>query len=170
MSKNSINTALVQWYGTPLSRQDAQTLAHTAGQRLDRWSSRGKVSFAAIMMQTIADWWLNNANTLCLTRGIHYATSKRKLACYHLIVGQLLMSCKMQMAFDYLDMGLRHADGLINATDYFTLYNRHEELRFLPLFTTRQRPHDLAELLNESRVIRKLAPRSGYSIPKSRHD
>lgn len=143
-------------------------MARFARQRLDRQAGYDDVSFAAIMMQTVADWWLDNTGTLCLTQGIHYATSRRKMALYHLIVGQLLMSCKLRMALDYLDMGLRHADGLINSADYFNLYNRHEELRFLPLFTTRQKPHNLPELLNESRVIRRLAPNSRYSIPRNR--
>lgn len=117
-------------------------------------------------MQTISDWWLDANNTICPSRGMHYATSQRKMALYHLIVGQLLMSCKMKSALDYLDMGLRYADGLISASDYFTVYNRHEELRYLAVSDKRQKAHDLPKLLNESRVIRKLTQNNQYSIPK----
>lgn len=91
------------------------------------------------------------------------------MALYHLIVGQLLMSCKMQNALDYLDIGLRYADGLIDAGDYFMLYNRHTELRYLRLLPTRQPAHDLPELLNESRVIRKLSRHHTYTLPNIRN-
>ena len=156
----------VQWYATPLTGATAAILAQTAKQRLDQRGKYGYASFTGIMMQTIADWWLDSTDTLCTTRGIHYANSKRKMALYHLIVGQLLMSCKIQAALDYLDMGLRYADGLINSDDYFTLYNRHEELRYLSLSASRQKPYDLSELLNESRVIRKLTQNNRFSMPK----
>lgn len=156
---------LVRWYAQPLSGQSAEKIAYRARQHLDKQGQNGYASFTGIMLQTIADWWLDTNNVICPVRGIHYANTKRKLALYHLIIGQLLISCKMQNAMDYLDMGLRHADGLINASDYFTLYNRHEELRYLALSSTRQQAYDLPVLLNESRVIRKLTQNNQYSIP-----
>jgi len=160
------NTLLVQWYATPLSREAAEKLALSAKYRVDKSAKSANTSFAGIMMQTIADWWLDTESTMCPSRGIHYADTKRKMALYHLMVGQLLMSSKMNMALDYLDMGLRYADGLIRGSDYFTLYNRHEELRYLSLSDKRQKPYDLPELLNESRVIRKLTQNNQYSIPR----
>ena len=164
MDTISLKNLLLHWYGKPLSPQEAQQLADLARQRLEKRARSGKTEFCTIMLQTIADWWLDETNSVCLSRGMHYATTQRKMALYHLIAGQLLMSCKMTMALDYLDMGLRHADGLISAEAYFSLYNRHEELRFLTLYTTRQQAHDLPALLNASRVMRKLAPHRLYSI------
>ncbi len=161
-----INNLLLQWYGDPLSRLSAEQLTRDAMHRLDKFSRIASNSFVSIMMQMIADWWLDEGNSQFPTRGMHYADTRRKLALYHLIAGQLLMSCKLQSAMDYLDMGLRHADGLISSDSYFTVYNRHEELRFLKLSSTRQNPRNLVELLNESRVMRKLAPNSRYSIPR----
>lgn len=145
--------------GLQKSGRNRQNTDWTIGQS-------GCASFAGIMLQTISDWWLDSDNTMYPSRGIHYADTKRKMALYHLIIGQLLMSCKMNTALDYLDMGLRYADGLIRANDYFTLYNRHEELRYLTLSDKRQQPHNLSALLNESRVIRKLTQNNQYSIPK----
>ena len=168
MSNHSIATLLVQWYATPLSGQAAEAVARRARQRLERKGQQARSSFSAVMLQTIPDWWLDSGNVDCPTRGMHYANSKRKMALYHLIVGQLLLSCKLQPAMDYLDMGLRHADGLIKPDDYFTLYNRHEELRYLPLSTRRQKAYDLSALLNESRVIRKLTHNSQYSLPTNK--
>jgi len=163
-----INSLLVHWYAVPHSAQAAVELATVARARQDRAGRFGAASFMGIMQQTIADWWLESDSPMCAIRGIHYADSKRKMALYHLIVGQLLMSCKLNMAMDYLDMGLRYADGLITASDYFTLYNRHTELRYLSLSDKRQRSFDLPELLNESRVIRKLTQHNQYSIPKNK--
>ncbi len=160
-----IASLLVQWFAAPLSAPAAEAIARHARQRLERLGQQGCASFSGIMQQTIADWWLDAGNTICPTRGIHYASSKRKLALYHLIVGQLLISCKLQPAMDYLDMGLRHADGLIKPGEYFTLYNRHEELRYLTLTTSRQQGYDLPALLNESRVIRRLTHDKQYSRP-----
>lgn len=168
MEKFSIINLLLDWHGNPMTHVEARQLAALAGKRLEKQAIAGKTPFSAIMLQTIADWWLDETNSVCLNRGMHYANTQRKMALYHLVVGQLLMSCKMAMALDYLDMGLRHADGLISAEAYFNLYNRHDELRFLPLFTTRQKPHDLPSLLNESRVMRKLAPHRLYSIPHNK--
>lgn len=165
MSENPINQLLLQWYGNPLSLQIAEQLARDARHRMQRHSIFALTSYIGIMQQMVADWWLDDASYLPTNRGLHYSDSRRKLALYHLIAGQLLISCKLQPAMDYLDMGLRHADGLIGSESYFALYNRHEELRFLKLSAVRQAPHILSELLNESRVMRKLAPKSRYSIP-----
>lgn len=165
MSNYPISTLLGAWHAAPLSGPAAKALARRARQRQDRQGQYGYASFSGIMLQTVADWWLDAGNAVCPTCGMHYANSKRKMALYHLIVGQLLISCKLQPAMDYLDMGLRHADGLINPADYFRLYNRHEELRYLPLSSTRQRAYDLPALLNESRIIRKLTRPNQYSIP-----
>lgn len=166
MNQRPAKSLLVQWYAVPLSLQMAEELSQSAKYRLDKSGQSGYASFTGIMLQTIADWWLDADNTMCPSRGIHYANSKRKMALYHLIVGQLLMSCKINTALDYLDKGLRYADGLICASDYFTVYNRHEELRYLTVSDERQKAHDLSALLNESRVIRKLMQNSQYSIPK----
>lgn len=166
MSLYPANRIWVQWYATPLLRESAESLAKTAQLYLARSGKHGKTPFSGVMQQTIAEWWLESDIPLGLTRGMHYANTKRKMALYHLILGQLLMSCKLNMALDYLDMGLRYADGLMGAADYFTLYNRHEELRYLSLSDVRQTAHDLPELLNESRVIRKLTQNNQYSIPR----
>lgn len=167
--EQSFHKLFLDWYGTPLSIQSAEQLARQAATRLKKQGKLGATSFTAIMMQMVADWWLVGNHNLFPERGMHYADSRRKQALYHLIAGQLLMSCKLQPAMDYLDMGLRLADGLIHPDNYFSLYNRHEELRFLHLANSRQKPRKLTELLNESRVMRKLTPNSQYSIPRKQH-
>ena len=160
------NSAWLRWYAVPVSSVRAEILSQSAKCRLNKAGQRGQASFVGLMMQTIADWWLEPHTSLCLSRGLHYADSQRKKAIYHLLVGQLLMSCKMDTAMEHLDTGLRHADGLIPANDYFTLYNRHEELRYILVSNVRQKAYDLPELLNESRVIRKLTHNHQYSRPK----
>lgn len=162
----SINQLLVQWYADPAPREEAESLALAATARIEKYHQNGTLAFVGIMQQMIADWHLHDSSSMFPGRGMHYANSRRKLALYHLVAGQLLLSCKLEPAMDYLDMGLRHADGLINSENYFSLYNRHEELRFLKLSATRQKPRSLLELLNESRVMRKLSPHSRYSIPQ----
>lgn len=161
----SLNRLLVLWYADPLIPEQARKQAISAQERLASHHSHGTLSFIAVMQQMIADWWLDESQIKFPDRGIHYANTKRKQALYHLVAGQLLMSCKLQSAMDYLDMGLRQADGVISSENYFTLYNRHEELRFLKLSHERQMPRSLLELLNESRVMRKLAPKYRYSMP-----
>ena len=158
---------LVQWHGDPIPPPLAEQWSRVAAERLARRGRNGVTAFTMVMQQMIADWWLDDSQYIYPMRGLLYASTRRKLALYHLIAGQLLISCKLASAMDYLDMGLRHADGLISAEHYFKLYNRHEELRFLSLSTSRQKPRSLRELLNESRVMRKLIPNSGYSIPRT---
>ena len=155
-----------RWYAVPVSSERAEILSQSAKYRLAKAGQRGQASFVGIMMQTIADWWLEPHTSLSLSRGLHYADSQRKKAIYHLLVGQLLMSCKIDTAMEHLDEGLRQADGLISSSDYFTLYNRHEELRYVPVSNVRQKAYDLPQLLNESRVIRKLTHDHQYSRPK----
>lgn len=167
LNSHSINQLLVSWYGEPQSRSEAEKQASFAQACLNRHSQHGVLPFMVVMQEMIADWWLGESQNIFPVRGMFYANTKRKMALYHLIAGQLLMSCKLEPAMDYLDMGFRHADGLISSENYFTLYNRHEELRFLKLSNSRHKPHSLIELLNESRVMRKLSPKSRYSIPKS---
>ncbi len=159
---------LAGWYGDPLTVEIAKKQASIARERIARYHQHGALPYLGVMQLMIADWWLDDSQSAFPGRGVHYATTRRKLALYHLIAGQLLMSCKLDSAMDYLDMGLRQADGLLGSDDYFTLYNRHEELRYLKLSSSREKPRSLSELLNESRVMRKLAPNSRYSIPKSR--
>ncbi|MDH5445644.1 MAG: hypothetical protein OEY52_08815 [Gammaproteobacteria bacterium] len=165
---NPLQNLLLNWYADPPSSEEITALCRIAIQRQEKFGQLAKSSFLSVMMQMIADWWLDESCTSFPNRGMHYATSRRKQALYHLIAGQLLMSCKMQSAMDYLDIGLRYADGIISSDNYFILYNRHEELRFLHLATERQKPYRLTELLNESRVMRKLDPRSGYSLPRKK--
>jgi len=62
----------------------------------------------------------------------------------------------MRGANTYLKRGLQYADGLVKANDYFTIYNRHEELRALWLSESGYKPGSLDELLKEAHVIRYL--------------
>jgi len=115
------------------------------------------------MMQ--ARYWLDDfsqydfelmKNTLAKTR--------RLQALLHLTYGQLLIAKKRQGAFEYLDYGLRLADGLVNSNDYFEMYNRHVSLRSLKFSRQGSLGCNLQELLNEAAVIDKITQRPGTEI------
>lgn len=92
------------------------------------------------------------------------AKPRRLQALLYLTYGQLLIAGKRQAAFEYLDHGLRLADGLVNPSGYFEMYNRHVSLRSLKLSPQGSVGRNLQELLNEAAVIDKITQRSGTEI------
>lgn len=147
---------LVTWHANPLSAAEATRLARQAEYRLQQHPANHHTCFINTLMQLIADWQTEQVDRDGLERAFIYTISRRQLALAHLVVGQLLMSRKMSDALVHLNRGLYYADGLIKPVDYFTVYNRHEELRSLLLSTDGQAPQALEVLLNEARVIQQL--------------
>lgn len=147
---------LTQWHAQPLSKPEALDLQQRARQREKYHAASRQSCFITSLMHLIADWWLEPESHHDLERVFVYATSRRQQALCHLVTGQLLISRKMVGATTHLDKGLKLADGLIKADDYFTLYNRHETLRYLSLSKPGQAGRQLESLLNEARVIQRL--------------
>lgn len=144
---------LASWHADPLSTDEAGLLAHSSEARLRHHPANRHAHFIATLTQIISDWWLEQPNRETIERVFIDARTKRQLAMSHIIAGQLLISRKLTGAMEYLDMGLDYADGLLKPDDYFTIYNRHNDLRHLPLSHSGQKPHSLNILLNEARVI-----------------
>ena len=128
-----------------------------AERRQKYHASNRQSCFVTALMQLVAGWWLEPETAHVLERIFVYATTRRQRALCHLLAGQLLMSRKMKGALEHLDKGLRLADGLVRASDYFEIYNRHDTLRQLVLSEAGQPAHGLEEILNEARVIQRLS-------------
>lgn len=147
---------LVTWHANPLSAAEATRLARQAEYRLQQNSANHYTCFITTLMQLVADWWTQQIGRNELERAFIDAISRRQLALAHLVVGQLLMSRKMSEAMVHLNKGLSYADGLIRHSDYFTVYNRHEDLTNLVFSKEGQQAQALEVLLNETRVIQQL--------------
>ena len=120
-----------------------------------------------------ARYWLYDFTAFDFGLLSHSLNSTRRLqALLHLVYGQLLIARKQVDAFKYLDKGLRLADGIIKAKDYFIVFNRHEALRSLRLTSKPGNGLELEQLLNEAAVIDKISqrPEASMTFQPSRFD
>ena len=100
------------------------------------------------------------------------ATSRatRDTALLELVVGQLLISRKLQPATVHLKQGFIQAARYLNAPDYFRLVRRHELLGYLVLRENPAAPQPLDALLSEAAVIKRLRKHDGWHNENSHHD
>lgn len=147
---------LSQWHARPMKLDDAAAIQHQLEKRLhDRTDTSGKRLLLCRWM--CARYWRDDFSRYdyeLLEKQV--GGSRRMHALLALCFGQLLMSRKRKGAFFYLDRGLRLADPLLRTEDYFTLYNRHQQLRALSLTEQGAAGSTLQALLNEAAVIEQL--------------
>lgn len=150
------------WYASPLSRQVAERLKATAEVRLRQDSRPCRLAYIDLMC---ARYWVvgfGDFDFELLSQSL--SNSRRLQALLHMAYGQLLIARKSVGAFKYLDKGLRLADGIIRAQEYFRLYNRHEALRSLRLTDKPVAGLELQQLLNEAGVIEKMTQSPGAAM------
>ncbi|MDE2089269.1 MAG: hypothetical protein KGJ12_04550, partial [Gammaproteobacteria bacterium] len=83
----------------------------------------------------------------------------RDQALVELVYGQLLMSRKLYGAMEHLTAGFARAANLFAPDEYFSVLKRHALLGHLSLSERPSAPQDLASLLTEAAVIRRLETR-----------
>ena len=160
----NISSLLSGWYGSPLTRQEAERLKSTAESRLRLGQGCTPSRLANIALMR-ARFWLaefGEYDFTLLSQG--QSQSRRLQGLMHLAYGQLLIARKLDGAFRYLDRGLRLADGIIRPQEYFNVYNRHESLRTLRLSDKPSIGLELQQLLNEAGVIDKITQAPGATM------
>lgn len=152
------DTMLARWYATPLDRNAANALLHTAQQREAVRVRRGKSCYTCRLQRMIAHFWLGkeiDEEFRALQQRLRLTAHGRILA--ELIYGQLLMSQRRNGAMAALDRAFHSAHHLLTPSDYFVLFKRHGLLRRLPLGAQPQPSLSLADLLTTATVIERLA-------------
>lgn len=125
--------------------------AHTALQAAYRSGADGLDCRIQMM---IARYWLGDAINSDYRNLVVF--DRLAIALVELVYGQLLMSKKLKGAMDYLDAGFEHATELVEASEYFSLRERHRLLAHIPLSERPSLPRDMRSLLTEARVIERL--------------
>lgn len=143
------------WFAAPLAPEHAAAkLAQVQAER-----RRGGIEACPLgcqLRELVARFWLGRpvqAQYAALAR------SRKDPECRaltELAYGQLLVSRKLSGATAHLERGFELAGPLLSAEGYFRVYRRHQLLAYLVLGPLPAPPQDLASLLREAAVIRRL--------------
>ncbi len=156
MDKGINSLILAQWHASPLNRQQAQALLQDTHQKRKKAILAGEQCWFCQINEFIANFWLGKAVQNNFERVVRTDVEQRQLALLLLTYGQLLIACKLNSAFEYLDQGLLQAADFLSPTDYFKVINRHELLSILPLFANARTAANLLTLENEANILSRL--------------
>lgn len=161
--------ALSGWYADPLDSADGNKLLEHGRLCAQRAYREGGSAVYGELEQAIARYSPGQAvdgklETLAAT------ADEQGRALVILIHGQLLMSRRIEGAFEHLERGFELARDWFPAADFFTVMKRHELLAELPLYPQAHTPQGLQSLLNEAGVIRRLRGRRPIIIQRGQVD
>jgi hypothetical protein len=152
--EGKLASLLGRWYGDPLSVEVAQAMLGRAHAALQASYRRGADGLDCHIQMMIAHYWVGDAIDSDYRNLV--VSDRRAIALVELVYGQLLMSKKLKGAMDHLDAGFEHATELVEASEYFSLRERHRLLAHIPLSERPSLPRDLSSLLTEASVIERL--------------
>jgi hypothetical protein len=158
--------SLASWLAEPVSQQRAQACLPGILHRLQASISSGHGSFPVRLAEVVVRYWCGHDLDAIFRNLLALHGKRREQAQLKLCYGELLMACKYQPAWDYLDSGFELAAHLFEPEEYFLVLKRHELLRRLQLRPVPAKPASLDELLTEARVIQRLNGRANYSPPQ----
>jgi len=149
------SASLGAWFADPQSFDQAQVNRGHVRRQLHSACAGSCDTFTMQLSELIASFWLDEPveHRYLILKAT--ATDWRA-AMMELVYGQLLASRGLDPAMEHLDAGFRKATDFLSPQDYFTVMNRHDLLRLLPLFQEPRPPRSLGELLTEARIIRSL--------------
>jgi len=156
MEDINYSSLLAGWYATPLSLDEAHELMREVQQRHKKSVIEGTPCLLCEIEEMAAAFWSGKSVKTSLELAVRTEKNPARAALLQLAYGQLLLSCKRENAFEYLDRGLHQAADYFDPSDYFQVMNRHELLSGLPLFAEGRPPADLATLENEARILARL--------------
>lgn len=154
MSQPSI---LGRWYADPMSTDEAsQTIVET-NHRLERRLRHGGGTLCCRLRLMRGRFWLGSDISDDYWGLQHLASrTPHGRALLELVYGQLLLSRQQAGALEHLEKGFSLARHLFTASDYFTVMNRHRQLKHLPQALQPSPPSSLAQLLVMAQVIERL--------------
>ena len=148
--------SLAGWFASPLSRQQAETWLPNIRRRAQDSLNGGQDGSAVPLAELIVQYWLGRDVEAIYQNRRALPGGHRERAMLELCYGQLLMACKIDIAWQHLDRGFELAAHILQPEDYFLVLKRHERLRALALSAQPSKPMHLHELLAEARVIQQL--------------
>ena len=149
--------SLASWFASPLSRQQAEAWLPKIRRRAQEESlSGGQDGCAVPLAELVVQYWLGRDVEAAYQNRRALPAGHRERAMLELCYGQLLMACKIDMAWQHLDRGFELAAHILQPEDYFLVLKRHERLRALVLSVQPSKPMYLHELLVEAAVIQQL--------------
>ena len=151
--------ALSAWYGNPVAADMAEDLLARALQSRQARLCAGETCFQLQVLMLICHTWLGSEPEFDPAGLETLATDRHQQALLDLVRGQLLASRKRRGAVARLERGFRLAAPRLEPNEYFALLRRHELLECLPFGESPSPAQELASLLKEAAVIKKL--RSG---------
>ncbi|MHB1241443.1 MAG: hypothetical protein ACYC18_13225, partial [Gammaproteobacteria bacterium] len=148
---------LAAWYARPLNTDEACALQAAIHARLHHVRAAPRLTFAWLLWRLVARFWLGRSVEADRRNLPTAARDGREQALGVLVYGQLQMSRKLRGASEHLDAGFHALVPWLTATEYFRVLNRHERLSHLVLGPVPAPAQDLATLMLEAAVIRRLA-------------
>ena len=145
--------SLAGWYADPLDATDTADLLLQVEASQQTCLRRGASCFRVQLLALICHEWLLGESHNCQEP---LAGNDYERALQELVRGQLLASRKLKGALDYLEHGFHLAAPRLAPQEYFELLHRHESLACLSFTDTPSAPQDLAALLNEAAVTKRL--------------
>ncbi|MGB1109859.1 MAG: hypothetical protein ACPG4N_05860 [Gammaproteobacteria bacterium] len=164
---SKLEDLLGNWFGEPMSPEQANQLLGATRQQRDVALRRGRSVFPHELAELISRFWLQDSPRRDDWIRGH---SEPEQALFSLIRGQLLLSRRLTPAHQLLERGFNLAAPYLSAADYLAVFKRHNQLKQLPLGDKANEPKGLAESLAEARVIASLEnankkPRRGQPRP-----
>lgn len=146
---------LAGWYGQPMTQTQAEALDRQARECL-RQRFPGGPPLHCRLQWLIARFWRGREVAAEVDNLLAVASDPSARALVLLVHGQLLAAVRRQGAMARLDAGFALASSLLNPEAYFQVLKRHAALRDLTWHALPASPQDLASLLREAAVIRRL--------------
>ena len=155
--------SLADWYGDPVSKDAAQSLAAVAQNELRSRLCEGGACFQLHVLLMACNFWMGASIEMDYEQLAASTSDDRERALLELVYGQLLISCKCRQAPRHLGQGFSLAVEFLDSSDYFRLVRQHELLDYLPIPATPAEPLELQSLLTEAGVIRRMQAGAGKS-------
>ncbi len=151
------------WYAEPLEKQDACVLLDQLQQLQQKAYLQQTTCLYYSLQAMITKYWISGCavNPVSLEYKSLLRTSSTKLeqSLIELVVGQLLISNKINGAMEHLFRGFALAEKFLDAEEYFSIHEKIEMLGYLRLSDTLMPAQDLHSLLKEAAVIYQLEKR-----------
>ena len=162
--------SLADWYGDPVSKDTAQTLAAIAQNELRSRLCEGGACFQLHVLLMTCNFWMGASIEMDYEQLAASTSDDRESALLELVYGQLLISCKYRQAPRHLGKGFSLAVDFLDSSDYFHLVRQHELLDYLPISSAPAEPLELESLLTEAGVIKRMQAGAGKCYVSAHQD
>jgi len=155
-----------KWHATPMTVLEAKKFASLTYQKkmqCMRTQQDLRMHDYAVD-ELIAVFWQEKDYLRAYSNLLKTNTDKCLQAHLSVVLGQLLMSKKLQPAMDYLEQGMHALNSFLSSHEYITLMRRNEVLSAILLSSKSYPAATLEQLENEAKVIIKLKGKRSHCV------